>query len=313
MAAMQRESTRVVFAALAGNLLIAVTKFVAAALTGSSAMLSEGVHSVVDTGNQALLLYGMRRARLPPDERFPFGHGKEIYFWNFVVALLIFSTGAGVSFYEGITHLRHPTPMERVGVAYTVLFLSLFFELLSWSVALRAFRAAKGAHGYIEAVHRGKDPTLFSVLFEDSAAVLGLLIAVIGVWLGHFTGEPRFDGAASVAIGVLLAVTAAWLAYETKSLLIGESANREIVQGIRAILAEDRSRCRVEQLLTVHMGPDFVLANISVTFAPDVTADAAEAAVADMNLRIKSRYPSVKRVFIEAQPRAPLAAGRAVP
>ena len=198
-------SKKVIYAALAGNACIAATKFVAAAVTGSSAMLAESIHSVVDTGNQVLLLWGLKRAARPPDEQFPLGYGKEVYFWSFIVAIMIFAVGAGVSVYEGIKHLIHPNPVERAGVSYLVLAMAAVFEGAAWWFAWRAFRAAKGKRGYLEAVHHGKDPTLFVVLFEDTAALLGLLVAFVGILLGQLTGIVYFDGGASVVIGLILA------------------------------------------------------------------------------------------------------------
>ena len=256
---------KVVYAALAGNLAIAVTKFIAAGLTGSSAMLSEGVHSVVDTGNQALLLYGMRRAQVPPDERFPFGRGKEIYFWSFVVALLVFALGAGVSFYQGVHHLLHPAEVEHAVINYVVLAFAALFEAGTWLVAFRQFRAKAGERGYVEAVRRGKDPTDFAVLLEDSAALAGLAVAFVGVLAGQITGDARFDGAASVVIGLILAATALWLARETKGLLIGESANREVVAEIKRLADSYREIERVNEVLTMHVGPEYILANTAST------------------------------------------------
>ncbi len=302
-------STRVVLAALAGNALIALTKFVAAFVSGSSAMLSEGIHSLVDTGNQVLLLYGMRRSRRPPDRRFPFGHGKEVYFWSFVVAILIFAVGAGVSIWEGIRHLLHPRQIENFGINYVVLALSLAFEGMSWYVAFREFKVSKGSLGYFEAVHRGKDPTLFVVLFEDSAAMLGLIVALAGVALAQVTGHAVFDGIASVVIGVILGATAAWLAFETQGLLIGESASAPVVDGIRQLAAAVDEVDHVNEVLTMHMGPDFVLLNLSVKFADEVNALAIEAATNRIDHAIKSAYPEVKRIFVEAEARHPLIAG----
>ncbi|MEE8078079.1 MAG: cation diffusion facilitator family transporter, partial [Pseudomonadales bacterium] len=226
-------SKKVIYAALAGNSLIALTKFIAASVTGSSAMLSEGIHSMVDTGNQVLLLHGLRRAQLPADRRFPFGHGKEVYFWSFVVAILIFAVGAGISIYEGIRHLINPSPITNPLLNYIVLGLAMIFEGAAWTFALIEFRKEKGRWGYLEAVQRGKDPTLFVVLFEDSAAMLGLVAAAAGIGLAQLTGIPYFDGSASILIGLILAATAIWLAYETQGLLIGESANEGVVDGIR--------------------------------------------------------------------------------
>ncbi len=296
-------SRKVIFAALVGNSLIAVTKFVAATLTGSSAMLSEGIHSVVDTGNQALLLYGLKRARRPPDEQFPFGHGKEIYFWSFVVAILIFALGAGISIYEGIRHLLHPAPIGNPMVNYVVLGIAMLFEGVAWYLAFNEFTKAKGKWGYVEAVQRGKDPTLFVVLFEDSAAMMGLLVAFVGVALTQATGLPAFDGLASVAIGVILGGTAVWLAYETKGLLIGESANPPVISGIRELVGSAPEVRHVNEVLTMHMGPDFILLNLGVKFADEIKARELEEAVRRLERKIKQAYPEVKRIFIEAEER----------
>ena len=298
---MAGESRRVIIAALLGNTLIAVTKFVAAALTGSSAMLSEGIHSLVDTGNQVLMLHGLRQARKPPDARFPFGHGKEIYFWSFVVAILIFALGGGISIYEGIAHLRHPRVIENPLINYAVLGLAVLFEGAAWLFAFRAFRQTKGRWGYIEAVQRAKDPSLFVVLFEDSAALLGLLVALAGVGLSQLTGILYFDGIASVIIGLILVGTAVWLAWETKGLLIGESANEKVVDGIREIVKAYDGVEHVNEVLTMHMGPDYILVNIAVDFRDDVAAGDIERTIAELDARIRERFPKVKRVFIEAE------------
>jgi len=298
---MAAESRRVIIAALLGNTLIAVTKFVAAALTGSAAMLSEGIHSLVDTGNQVLMLHGLRQAQKPPDARFPFGHGKEIYFWSFVVAILIFALGGGISIYEGITHLRHPRAITNPLINYVVLGLAILFEGAAWVFAFRAFHHTKGSWGYIEAVQRAKDPSLFVVLFEDSAALLGLLVALAGVGLSQLTGILYFDGIASVIIGLILVGTAIWLAWETKGLLIGESANAPVVAGIREILEACPVIEHVNEVLTMHMGPDYILVNIAVDFRDDVAAGDIERTIAELDTRIRERFPKVKRVFIEAE------------
>ncbi|WP_115719414.1 cation diffusion facilitator family transporter [Gallaecimonas mangrovi] len=298
---MASESKTVIYAAMAGNLLIAVTKFIAGGITGSSAMLSEGIHSVVDTGNQLLLLLGMKRAQKPADAQFPFGYGKEIYFWSFVVAMLIFSIGAGVSLYEGVQHVLHPEEMRNPLVNYIVLALGIVFEGASWAFALNEFRKAKGKWTYVEAVQRGKDPSLFMVVFEDSAALLGLFVALAGVGLSQLTGNPIFDGAASIIIGLILAGTAVWLAVETKGLLIGESANKRVVDGIRRLAEKEPLIEQVHELLTMHMGPDFVLVNISVRFARHTNATEIEQAIAKLDKAIKKDFSSVKRVFIEAE------------
>ena len=218
-----------VYAALAGNLAIAAIKFAAAVFTGSSAMLSEAIHSLVDTGNQVLLLYGMYRAALPADAQHPFGYGKELYFWSFVVAILIFGLGAGFSIYEGVQGVLRSTAIENVMLSYVVLGFSLLFEMGAGFMALRQFLAEKGDLGFFAAVRRGKDPALFTVLFEDGAAIVGLMIAMAGIFLGQYLQLPWLDGAAAVAIGLVLAGVAMFLAYECKALLIGEAADPHVV------------------------------------------------------------------------------------
>ena len=297
-------SKKVIYAALVGNGLIAVTKFVAASMTGSSAMLSEGIHSLVDTGNQVLLLHGLRRAERPADENFPFGHGKEVYFWSFVVAILIFALGAGISAYEGIKHILDPQPIRDPTVNYVVLGLAFVFEGAAWLVAFKEFKRSKGTLGYLEAVQRGKDPSKFLVLFEDTAAGIGLLIAFAGIALAEITGNPVFDGIASVLIGVVLGITAIWLAYETKGLLIGESANREVVQRIRQIAATCEPVQSVNEVLTMHIGPESILVNISVDFRDDLPAGAVEQTISEIDKSIKADFPFVRHLFVEAEARS---------
>lgn len=301
---MAASSRKVIIAALIGNLLIALTKMAAAALTGSSAMFSEGIHSLVDTGNQVLLLYGLRRAKKPPDQLFPFGHGKEVYFWSFIVAILIFTLGAGISLYEGVIHIREPNPIENPTVNYVVLALAMVFEGAAWYFAFSAFAKAKGKWGYLEAVRRGKDPSMFVVLFEDSAAMIGLAVAFLGVLLSRLTGQYWLDGAASIIIGLILGGTAIWLAYETKGLLIGESAGRGVVEEIREIADSYSKIEQVHEVLTMHMGPDFILVNISVRFRRDATAGQIESTIARLDSSVKRAFPAVKRVFVEAEARA---------
>ena len=293
----------VIYAALAGNALIAIMKFIAASITGSSVMFSEGIHSVVDTGNQMLLLYGLKQAKKPADDRFPFGHGKEIYFWSFIVAIMIFAVGAGISIYEGIHRLLNPAPLENILVNYVVLSLAIVFEGAAWFFALKEFKQAKGQWGYIEAVQRGKDPTLFVVLFEDSAAMLGLVVALLATYLTQLTGNLYLDGLASIIIGLILAATAMWLAFETKSLLIGESANIHVVNGIRKLARTYDKIEHVNEVLTMHMGPEFILVNISVEFKDAATATEIEETVSQLDAAIKNEYENVKRIFIEGEAR----------
>jgi len=293
----------VIYAALIGNGLIAIMKFIAAFITGSSAMLSEGVHSVVDTGNQVLLLYGLKRAAKPADEKFPFGHGKEIYFWSFVVAILIFAVGAGISLYEGIHSIIDPHPLDNLTINYVVLSLAIVFEGGAWYFAFREFNKSRGSMSYLEAVQRGKDPSMFVVLFEDSAAMLGLLVALLAMILTQVTGNLYFDGFASIVIGLILGGTAVWLAVETKGLLIGERANIEVVDGIRTLAEELPGIDHVNEVLTMHMGPEYILVNISVEFRDEADATEIEQSVARLDRDIKSRFLNVRRVFVEAESR----------
>jgi cation diffusion facilitator family transporter len=298
---MKHSSKKAIYAALAGNALIALTKFVAAAVTGSSAMLSEGIHSCVDTGNQFLLLYGWKRAEKPPDADFPFGYGKEVYFWSFVVAILIFSVGAGVSLYEGVERLRAQGELTSPYINYIVLAIALLFEGGSWFIAWREFTKGQGNRSLWQAIRRGKDPSLFVVLFEDSAAMLGLAVAFLGVLLATLTGNMLYDAVASLLIGVILATTAMLLAYETKGLLIGESANREVIQGIRQLAELRPEILKTNEVLTMHVGPHFILVNLSVEFEDAATAVEIETAVAQLDREIKQTWPDVKRVFVEAE------------
>ena len=292
---------KVIIAALLGNTFIALTKFAAAIFTNSSAMLSEGIHSLVDTGNQILLLYGLKRAKKPADEMFPFGHGKEVYFWSFVVAIMVFAVGAGVSVYEGVIRLREPEPVANVVINYIVLVLALVFEGAAWFFAMREFSRQKGQVSYIEAVQRAKDPSIFVVLFEDSAAILGLLVALLATVLGQVTGNLYFDGIASIIIGLILGMTAGWLAYETKGLLIGERASADVIEGIRSIANAVTDVKHVNEIATMHMGPEFVLANLSLDFVDNIPSQSVEHTITEITAQIKQHYPVVKRVFIEIE------------
>jgi cation diffusion facilitator family transporter len=291
----------VIFAALAGNAAIAATKFVAAAYTGSSAMLSEAIHSLVDTGNQILLLFGLRQSARPATEDHPFGHGLQLYFWAFVVAVLIFGLGAGVSILEGIQKIRAPHPIEDAWVNYVVLGLAILFEGSVWVVALRAFSAEKGRRTWLAAVRSSKDPTTFTVLFEDTAALLGLLTALVGVYLSQALDLPVLDGVASLAIGCILAVTAAFLAYECQSLLTGEGVAPQTRRAMRSLVAGQPGVLRINEFLTMHFGPEEVLVAMSLDFRDSLAAAQVEQTVSAIEQRLKATHPQVKRVFIEAQ------------
>ncbi len=294
-------SKKVIYAALAGNLLIALTKFSAALLTGSSAMLSEGVHSLVDTGNGLLLLYGLRRSARPPDLLHPLGYGRELYFWSFIVALLVFALGAGIAFYEGLTHILAPVPVENPVVNYVVLALCFLFEGGSWWVALREFRRHKGNIGYIAAVRRSKDPSVYTVLFEDSAALLGLVVAFSGILAAELTGMPELDGVASIGISLILGATAIFLARESKGLLMGEPALPDVQAAILSVAAEDAAVAKVNGLLTVHLAPDQIVANLSIEFADHLTAPEIEACVERLEVRMATAVPEVSALFVKPQ------------
>jgi cation diffusion facilitator family transporter len=294
-------SMKVIYAALIGNLLIACTKFAAALFTGSSAMLSEGVHSLVDTGNEVLLLHGLRRAARPPDRSHPLGHGREIYFWSFIVALLVFALGAGVSLYQGVAHIRAPEPIENPKVNYIVLGLSFLFEGYSWRVALKEFRATKGKAGYLEAVRRSKDPTTFTVLFEDSAALAGLAIALVGIGAAQALDMPELDGVASLGIGLVLAATAVFLARECKGLLIGESALPEVQASLLRIANEDPAVQRANGVITVQMGPSQIVAALSAEFEDHLSSPEIEACVGRIEARIRAAHPEITTLFVKPQ------------
>ena len=295
------ESKRVVNAALVGNLLVALTKVVAALLTGSAAMTSEAVHSAVDTGNELLLLYGMRKAARPPDADHPFGHGREIYFWSFIVALLFFALGAVVSIYEGVHHLRSPVAITKPIVSYVVLGLALVFEGGSWWVAFKQFRSTKGSVGYLEALRRSKDPATFTVLAEDTGAVIGILIALAGTIGAQILERPELDGMASIGIGVLLGVIAFVLARETKGLLIGEPARSELADAICTMARAEPGVQRSNGLFTVHMGPHQVVAALSVDFKDTLSALEVQRIVAALEDRVRKAHPEVVSLLIKPQ------------
>lgn len=291
-------SNRTLVIALLANLGIAVAKFVAAAITGSSAMLTEGIHSLVDSTNQLLLMWGRKQAKKPPDKQHPFGYGREIYFWSFVVAVLVFALGAGVSIYEGIIHIQRPEKSLSPLIAYAV--LTVAFVLEGWSTleAFKEFKAAKGPLGWFEAIVRSKDPPAFIVLLENGAAMAGILTAGVGVFLSHYTGNSFYDGAASVVIGVILAITAALLAYESKGLLIGEAADPEMVKDLGDRIADKAGVVGVGHVLTVHSAPDQITAMINVDFDDTISAGSVEKIVRDVEREAHERWPDLRRLFI---------------
>ena len=299
---MAKSGTNVaVWAALAGNLLVAATKFAAAAITGSAAMLSEAVHSLVDTVNELLLLYGIARSARPADRVHPLGYGRELYFWSFVVALLIFALGAGVSLYEGVDRLLHPKPIERPVVIFVVLGVSLAFESASWAVGMRAFRATQRTLGWWETFRRSKDPPTFIVVFEDSAAILGIAAAAAGTAAALITGDSRWDGVASVGIAVILAAVAGLLARESKELLIGERADPALSDAIMRTASAIPGVCSANSIMTMQLAPNNVIATLSLDFFDYLRAPDIERAVVELETRVRSAHPQVSALFVKPQ------------
>lgn len=298
---MASESKTAIYAAILGNLAIAATKFVAAAFTGSSAMLSEAIHSVVDTGNGGLMLLGIRQSRRPPNDEHPFGHGRELYFWTLMVGVLIFGVGGGMSAYEGFTHLAHPAPVEDPTWSYAVLGAAGLFEGTSWYFGWKAFSAERGEKGVLEAIHTSKDPTSFSVLLEDSAALAGLVVAFLGIFLGRQLNLPHLDGVASVVIGVLLCGVAAVMVYESKGLLIGEGVDRRTLESLRALVEADADVEHVERLLTIYQGPRAVTLVIELRFRDTASAREMRRALGRLTANIRARHPDVRHVFFGAE------------
>jgi cation diffusion facilitator family transporter len=294
-------SRKTVVFAIAANLCIAVLKFVAAGITRSSAMVSEGIHSLVDTGDGILLFIGIRRSQRPPDEDHPFGHGKEVYFWTLVVAILVFAGGGGMSLYEGISHLFSPKVIERPAWSYAVLAGSVMFEASSWTVAWRQFKRERRGRGVWQTIEASKDPTTFTVLFEDTAALAGLLTAFIGVSLGHLLQSALPDAIASMVIGAILMITAVTLARATLGLLVGQSADRETLDGIRAVAGANSAVDRVRRVLAVHFGPQYIVAHVELSFDSRLKADQIAEVVDDLQRTLRLRFPDLKSISVQAE------------
>ncbi|MGE5263368.1 MAG: cation diffusion facilitator family transporter [Acidobacteriota bacterium] len=289
-----------VYAAMASNLMIAATKFAAAVYTGSSAMLSESIHSLADTGNETLLLVGERMSKKPADENHPFGHGKELYFWSLIVAIILFGLGGGMSIYEGIAHIRHPIPIQNPVTNYIVLLIAAVLEGSSLGVALKELRAGRRIGNLFHAVEKSKDPSVFVVLFEDSASLLGLAVALGGVYFSDRLGNPYIDAIASVVIGLILGMVAILLAYKSKQLLLGEALEPEQVSEISHLAQTDPAVERLRYPLTMYFGPDEVLLNLDIQFRKGLAVSDVVAAVDRLEKEIRNRHPEITRIFIEA-------------
>jgi cation diffusion facilitator family transporter len=299
-------SKQAVYAALLGNVLVAATKTVAALWTGSSAMTSEAIHSFVDSGNEILLLYGQHRASRPPDAEHPLGHGRELYFWSFIVALLIFAIGSGVSLYQGIAHIRQPEPIQDPWINYLVLAIALLFEGGSWVISVKQFRSTTargrlGLYDFYEAFRKSKDPPSFMVLFEDTAALLGIVLAAAGTFAATHWGMPQLDGVASVLIGCVLGATAIVLARESKSLLVGESASGELAKSIMDIAARNPAVLRVNGMLTAQLAPDQILVALSLEFSDNLRVPELEERVIEIERSIRARHGEVIALFVKPQ------------
>ncbi|MGD2057264.1 MAG: cation diffusion facilitator family transporter [Anaerolineales bacterium] len=290
-----------IYAAITANFLIAVSKFIVAGITGSSAMLSEGIHSVADTGNQALLLLGIRLSRRDPSEEHPFGHGKELYFWSLIVAIVLFGVGGGISLYEGLLHLQHPVALGDPTWNYVVLGIAAVFETGAFYIAFRELVKVSGDDSVWQAVRESKDPTIFVVLFEDAAALAGLIVAFLGVFLGHQLQMPLLDALASIVIAVILMSVAVLLAYESRNLLIGEAASPEVVASIRSLVAADKDIAEVMVPVTMHLGPKEILLNMDLRFRKGLRTGEIAAAIDRIENNIRKAHPQIKHIYLEVE------------
>ena len=299
---MERNSQGVVYAALAGNIAVAVSKFIVAGLSGSSAMMAEAVHSSVDTGNQLLLLVGISRSRRPANPAHPFGHGREVYFWSLLVVILLFAFGGGLSVLNGVKAVVNPGPLEHAKWNYLVLAISAVFEGASWIIGVRELLARRRRGRSIwETLQYSKDPNVMGVVFEDSAALIGLAIAAVGVWSSHHWHKPEFDGAASIAIGTLLSLVAVLFGREVMHLLVGEAADPEVVNAIREVTTADSDIELAGEPLTMQLAPSQVLLNIELRFREGLDRDGIERTIDRIEAKIRNRAPEVSRIYIEAE------------
>lgn len=298
-------SKLVVYGAIGANLAIAVAKFTAAFFTGSAAMLSEGIHSLVDSGNGLLILLGLSRATKPATEEHPFGYGKELYFWTMIVAVLIFAVGGGISLYEGWIHIQKPAPLTDPTWNYWVLGLAVLFEGIACTLAFREFNKTRGDAGFWKALRASRDPAVYAILLEDLAALVGLVIALGGVYCGHLLNNPYFDGGASLAIGVLLIGMAIFMLKETRGLLVGEGIDAATRASLQALAKADPAVQSIKPPLSMYLGPAEAFLALDVRFQQDLTAQQVEDAVGRLEKAIRAKHPEFKRIFVEAESFAP--------
>jgi len=290
-----------IYSALVANLAISVTKFIAAAITGSSAMASEGIHSLVDTINEVLLLLGIKRSKKPPDAKRPFGYGTELYFWSFIVSILIFSVGGGISFYEGITHLQHPEHIQDPSMNYIVLGIALLFDGTSFIIALKAFNRGRNDTTFWRSIKRSKDPSTFVVLFEDAADVLGLIVAFVGIFLGHYFNNPYFDGIASIIIGAILTAVSVILTRESRSLLLGEAASPDVIEAVKLIAEANDAILNVDPPLSTVLGAEEILLILKVTFRENLTATQISEISKAIKEDIRAKFSLFTNIYIEVK------------
>jgi cation diffusion facilitator family transporter len=297
---MAGESKTAVIAATIGNLAIAIVKFIASAISGSAAMLSEAIHSLVDTANDALMLYGIHASRKPADAEHPFGYGHELYFWTLVVGILFFAVGGGMSIVTGIGHIRAQEAAEASVWNYAVIAIAVVFEAISWYFGFHAFRKEQRGRGIVETIQRSKDPTTFSVMLEDSAALIGLALAFAGIFLSDRLGLPWLDGASSILIGLLLCAVAIVMVFESKSLLVGEGVETRTAQDLRALIGADPAVTSIGRIATLYMGPDDVILALEIRFHGEKTTAETRHAIARLTRAIQERYPRMRHVFLDA-------------
>ncbi|EFK34912.1 Ferrous-iron efflux pump FieF [Chryseobacterium gleum] len=290
-----------IYSALAANLLIALTKFVAGSFTNSSSMISEGIHSTVDTANQLLILYGIKRSKKAPDQSHPFGYGKELYFWSFVVSILIFGLGGALSIYQGIAHIMEPEIMKDPFWNYIVLFLSLIFEGTSFIIAIKAFNQTRNGMGWWDAIVKSKDPSSFLVVFEDGAAVAGLIIVMILMWFSHSMQIPELDGLASVIVGLLLVFVSFILARESRSLLMGEGIASETRDKITRLAEKDAAVVKVKNILSTYQSPEEVILMLIIDLEEHLDTEEITEAIQRIRTDIKNEFKFVRFVIIQPE------------